>query len=560
MANAAYWKKRFALLEESQNRTGQQCYREIETQYRKAQKEIEKQLSHWYYRLAQNNGISMQEARKMLTKRELEEFKWDVNEYIRYGKANAVSGAWEQKLENASARYHISRLEAIKIHTQQHLEVLFGNQSDIIDSAMKEAYTSGYYHAAYEIQKGIGVGWNFATLDERKIEKVIKKPWAADGKNFSERIWNNREKLVNEVHSAITQNIILGQDPQKAIDVIAKKMKVSKSNAGRLVMTEEAFFSSAAQKDCFSELGVEQFEVLATLDSHTSEICQKMDGQHFPMSQWEVGVTAPPFHVRCRTVTIPYFDDDFDLPGKRAARGEDGKTYYVPADMTYEEWKESLADEEEDIHMTDMEDSQEYRPVSRSSETENIMRGSKEIAIRKVVNSAYKGGIHISDSVKLKPKQMHNIEKSINEALKVVGDDGNLPRCMIISSAEMQTNAVCSYKAETNILYINSIIGDVNKLLELQKDMACPNNPLSTYVHELIHWKDAEEYRKNRVIENQNEYLKYLRAKCKKKLDRLQKQGYNISQISKYASDKYVREAYDETMTEYRVLRFLEKR
>lgn len=344
MAGADYWKKRFLLLEQSQNQIGQQCYAEIEKQYRKAHKAIEGELSVWYSRFAQNNNISMQEARKMLTKRELEEFKWNVNEYIHYGKANSISEMWGTQLENASVRYHVSRLEALKIHMQQHLEVLFGNQLDSIDSAMKEAYTSGYYHTAYEIQKGVGVGWNFATLDERKIEKVINKPWAADGKNFSERIWTNREKLVNELNNTLTQNIILGQDPQKAINAIARKLDVSKSNAGRLVMTEQAFFSSAAQRDCFKELDVEQFEVLATLDSITSEICRKMDGQYFPMSQWEVGVTAPPFHVRCRTTTIPYFDDEFDAIGRRAARNEKGKTYYVSGDMTYKDWKESFVD------------------------------------------------------------------------------------------------------------------------------------------------------------------------------------------------------------------------
>ena len=247
-------------------------------------------------------------------------------------------------MENASARYHISRLEAIQLQMQQSLEVMFGNQLDSIDSTMRDVYRSGYYHTAFEIQKGVGVGWDFTTLDEKQISKIINKPWAVDGKNFSERVWGNRQKLVNELNNELTKNIILGQDPQKAIDAIAKKMNTSKNAAGRLVMTEEAFFSSAAQKDCFDELDVEQFEIVATLDSHTSEICRDMDGKHFPMSQWEVGVTAPPFHVWCRSTTVPFFDDDFDTVGERSARGEDGKTYYVPADMTYKQWEKSFVD------------------------------------------------------------------------------------------------------------------------------------------------------------------------------------------------------------------------
>lgn len=344
MKNSEYWKKRFELLEQSQNQQGLQCYADIEKQYRQAQKQIEGQIAAWYQRFAKNNGITLADARKMLTSKELEELKWDINQYIQYGEENAINGTWVKQLENASARYHISRLEALKLQTQQSIEAMFGNQLDSIDSAMRNIYTSGYYRTAFEIQKGVGVGWDFATLDEKQISKIINKPWAVDGKNFSERIWGNRQKLVNELNTELTRNVILGQDPQKAIDAIARKMNTSKNVAGRLVMTEEAFFSSAAQKDCFAELDVEQFEIVATLDSHTSDICREMDGKHFPMSQWEVGVTAPPFHVWCRSTTVPFFDDEFDSVGERAARGEDGKTYYVPANMTYKQWQQSFVE------------------------------------------------------------------------------------------------------------------------------------------------------------------------------------------------------------------------
>ena len=344
MKDREYWKKRFELLEESQNQKGAQCYANIERQYRQAQREIEKQIARWYQRFADNNNVTIQEARRMLTRKELEELKWDINQYIKYGEENAINGTWMKQLENASAQYHITRLEALKLQTQQSIEAMFGGQLDSIDSAMRDIYKSGYYRTAFEIQKGIGVGWNFATLDKKAIDKVINKPWAVDGKNFSERVWGNRQKLVNELNTELTRNIILGQDPQKAIDAIAKKMNASKNATGRLVMTEEAFFSSAAQKDCFNELDVELFEIVATIDSHTSEICQEMDGKVFPMSQWEVGVTAPPFHVWCRTTTVPAFGDEFDNIGERAARGEDGKTYYVPADMKYKDWEKAFVD------------------------------------------------------------------------------------------------------------------------------------------------------------------------------------------------------------------------
>lgn len=343
MKSAEYWKKRFEQVEQSQHDIGVSAYADIENQYRKAQRQIEGQINAWYGRFAKNNNVSLEEARRMLTAKELDELKWDVHEYIKYGQENALNGQWIKELENASARFHISRLEALQLQTQQSLEVMFGNQLDTIDSAMSDVYKSGFYRTAFEVQKGFGVGWDFASLDDKQIAKVINKPWAADGKNFSQRVWGNRTKLVNELNQTLTRNIVLGQDPQKAIDEIVKKMNTSKHNAGRLVMTEEAFFSSEAQRDCFKELDVEEYEIVATLDSHTSDICQDMDGKHFKMSQWEVGTTAPPFHVYCRSTTVPYFADDFGSVGERAARMADGKpTYHIPANITYKEWAEKF--------------------------------------------------------------------------------------------------------------------------------------------------------------------------------------------------------------------------
>lgn len=345
MKNSEYWKLRFEQLEAAQNGQGAAAFAEIEKQYKEAQKQIEGQIARWYQRFADNNGISLAQARQYLKGAALKEFQWDVQDYIKYGQDNALMGGWMKELENASAKYHISKLEALKIQTQQSLEVMFSKQMGTVTGAMGDIFESGYYHTAYELQKGFNIGWDIAGLDQSQIEKVLSKPWAVDGKNFSERIWTNKQKLISELHGELTQNIMLGADPQKAIDSLAKKMNTSKQNAGRLIMTEEAYFSSAAQRDCFNDLDVEQYEIVATLDSHTSDICRSLDGKHFPMKDFQAGVTAPPFHVYCRSTTVPYFDEDFGDIGERAARDEEtGKTYYIPDDMNYEDWKQTFVD------------------------------------------------------------------------------------------------------------------------------------------------------------------------------------------------------------------------
>lgn len=343
MTNAEYWKQRFTQLEAAQNRKGATAYLEMEKQYKAAQNELEAQIARWYQRFADSNGISLAQAKQWLKGQDLAEFKWDVKEYIKYGKENAINGAWTQELENASSKFHISRLEALQIQTQNSLETMFAQQMGTMKKALSDVYASGYYHTAYAVQQGFGLGWDIAGLDQAQIEKVLSKPWAVDGYNFSTRIWNSKTKLIGEVHNELSKNLLTGADPQKAIDSLAKKMGTSKSNAGRLVMTEQAYFSSAAQKDCFNDLDVEEYEIVATLDSHTSDICRSLDGKVFKMSDYKPGVTAPPFHVYCRSTTAPHFKDNFDA-GERAARGADGKTYYVPDDVTYSEWKKAFVD------------------------------------------------------------------------------------------------------------------------------------------------------------------------------------------------------------------------
>jgi SPP1 gp7 family putative phage head morphogenesis protein len=212
-----------------------------------------------------------------------------------------------------------------------------------VDAMLRDIYTEGYYRTAFEIQKGTGVGYAFNTLDTRRVRTAIDSAWAMDGKNFSDRIWQNKDKLVNNLNEVLIQNIIRGENPRKAIDELAKKMNASKVNIGRVYMTESSAIAARSQEECYKELGVEEFEFLASLDDATCKICQSMDGRHFPMSEYEIGLTANPLHTGCRCTTVPYFPDD-DEDSTRAARDEEGKTIQIPANMTYEQWKAKYVD------------------------------------------------------------------------------------------------------------------------------------------------------------------------------------------------------------------------
>ena len=256
--SSKYWQERFHQIEDAQHDTSVQKAQEIQEQFDRSLAAIDGKINAWYQRLADNNGVSMQEARKMLDAGELKEFRWNVEEYTRYAEENEISGAWAKQLENASARVHISRLEALKIETQQEVEKLYGNCTDAIDHHIRDTYTSDFYHTAFEVQKGIGVGTAMNRLDPETVEKIVSKPWAVDGKNFSDRLWENKTKLINNMHNSLSRMCITGEAPDRAIAEISKQMGVSKAQAGRVVMTESAAFANKARQDCIEELDVEQ--------------------------------------------------------------------------------------------------------------------------------------------------------------------------------------------------------------------------------------------------------------------------------------------------------------
>ena len=455
MKSSKYWQERFTQLEDATNKDAMKVYRDVDQAYQKAQAEIEAKINTWYQRFATNNQISMAEARKLLTSGELEEFKWTVEEYIKHGKDNAISGQWAKELENASARFHVSRLEALKLQTQQSIEALYGNQLDTVDKAIKDMYSSRYYRTAFELQKGFGVGKAMDRLDNATLNNIVNKPWAVDGANFSSRIWSNKQKLVNELHSSLTRNIITGADPAKAIKEIKSKMGTSSYAAGRLIMTESAYFSSVAQKNVFGDLGVEKYEIIATLDSKTSEICRKLDGKVFDMKDFQAGITAPPFHPYCRTTTAPYFDDweELGVDRERVARNDKGEKYFVDGNMTYKEWEKEF-----------VKDGNEIEPQFLNVSTKNVK-----------INDKIMNGLSSVSQI----KSDNDIKQFAEKLIDNLGiDRSNIP----VNIKAIQDNGYCRLGNGTtrNKMYFNEYVLNSN-------DARSMNYRVKTAFHESFH-------------------------------------------------------------------------
>lgn len=568
-----YWRKRYKLLEEARYRDNEKLYKEIEKEYIIAAKKIEKEILSFYNRFALNNGITLREARKLLNSDELEELRWDVWEYIDKGIENSITGSWKHELENASIKARVRRLEALKLKMDAIISELQSEVLEQVDNHITDIYENSYYNTAFELQKGVGVGVDLAPIDVGRVALIKSKPWASDGLSFSERIWGkHRLELTKYLDTELTQSIIRGEDPQKLINKISKKFNTTKRRAGNVVMTESAYFASVAQEECYKDLDVDRYEIVATLDTKTSKICQDMDGEVFDMNEYEPWVTAPPFHNFCRSVTAPYFED-FTEGSKRWYRDADGNTGYVDADMKYNEWYdkyiENSMEEEYTEIVNDFENEKEFRKVEIDEKiTKNASSPLGKITLEKIKNT----DLEVYKSVRLnnlKPAKYQRAIVAYEDAIKLIGlSRDDVPPLLFCKGDECNSNisTLASYSARLNYIKLNVDTFKVREKKTIKKEDSIKfkkeNDVTGSLVHELYHYLDAKEYREQNNIKGQmtqeqkKDFEKWVQEKAK---DIIIKNNLNPKEISNYANKSYKKSLYDEVCAEYTRIDIVEK-
>ena len=344
-----YWAKRYEDESERAFGLGKMTSRNLRKQADIIIRRMEKNVNDWYQRYADENGISLADARKELNARELKAFKMTLEEYRRQAEQEGLSDEYKRMLKQASIRKRLDREQELYINTVHELERWAKTQDADISDLLNKVYESTNYHTAHLTQTMKGEYGKYGQVDPNTVQRIIHSPWAPDGKDFSERIWDNRKKLAKTMQSEFTQAMIIGQGTADISKAIVKNMNTSYSNANRLVETELARVHSQAFMDCMAELDVDAVEILATLDSKTSPICRRMDGKIVQRKDAKPGITIPPFHCHCRSTTVPYLGDDLaDIAGNgtRAARDpKTGKTVFVEGELDYGEWEKRYISE-----------------------------------------------------------------------------------------------------------------------------------------------------------------------------------------------------------------------
>ncbi|UWH94262.1 MAG: minor capsid protein 2 [Bacteriophage sp.] len=300
------------------------------------------------------------------------------------------------------------------------------------------------------------------------------------------------------------------------------------------------------------------------------------------------------FHPRCKDSTSTYYPelDDLDAPlsedeikeldrqrgieerqqyAQRQAERFDRRAEYSLdkdnkriAQTRADEWHDRANTLEEKVKQFSLKTDEQkyYRPVFEEDISKTFERKieGETITIDTHKANTLCDNVYISDKVKLKRKELHNFDMQVRKAFDMLGEveTSGKPEICIVTPEEMRVNAIASYMPMQNVLNVNSAYFSTSDLSGLQENLACPQDGLSTILHELIHWQDAKNYRaKFGSINDYFEYCDYLNKIYAPKVEKLINNGYNIEDISEYAFECLKDKAMDEVYNEYRVSKLL---
>ena len=282
----------------------------------------------------------------------------------------------------------ISRLEGLKrnvyIYFRHVANEAIKEQKKLYDSAVKTAY----YTNIFDTAKGLNCGIDFSLVPQRAVNMVLSEPW--HGHNYSERVWIHNDRFIQAVGQTIEDGIISGHSVSRMTDKLIDYVKDTapggiRTSAETLVRSETAHFMNQGQRMAYEEIGIKQYRFVAALSELTCDTCGNLDGSVFDTDKAVEGENFPPIHPRCRCVTIMA---DVNLTSRIARDPLTGENYKVDGSMTFNEWKNSLSDEQKNAlkYVANSEKRGIIKARSGSVALENQRYGRNKVTL---VNKTY---------------------------------------------------------------------------------------------------------------------------------------------------------------------------
>lgn len=260
----------------------------IAEMYKTSLERVQAQIDSFYIKYARQNGLTKEEARKLVDKMDVQEFNEAARLAVQRQDMSEETSKW---LKVYNLRMKTSRLEMLKAQLLQEIQDLTAKQNDLFDKARKEEMMNMYTRQAGILGESVG-----------SIPKNIQSILNADffGQNFSSRVWGTnglQANLQKDVFVSLSQIFTDMDGYRKQRDMLARKYNTSKSRAQTLLKTEIARINSDTQLETLKQ---EEFTHLVYVaESGACDICGRLENKLIPIEKAEKGVNMYPMHPNC---------------------------------------------------------------------------------------------------------------------------------------------------------------------------------------------------------------------------------------------------------------------
>lgn len=288
MGSREYWLERMIDRDLAARKSEDEILRELNQKYAASFREIQRDLNDFYVRYSDENGLTIQQIQQQLTPIEMREYKQQMQElqrmYSLYQNERIL-----QEMQVLSSRAYITRqmalLDSINIK-------LIETAADV--QVTMQDYLEGIYTREYaSALEGLGAS-SGAVIPTRAVREIIEYPYA--GAMFSDRIWRNKDQLLNYINDDLVKGIIKGSSIQNMSKDLMNRCNTLYYQAERLVRTETNYVLNTAHLNGYRDAGIQQYQIMAYIDNRTSNVCRSKDGEVVNVNGAITGTNLPPFH------------------------------------------------------------------------------------------------------------------------------------------------------------------------------------------------------------------------------------------------------------------------
>ena len=306
-----YWTERALQQEQNSQIVADRYMAQIGQSLADYKHQLVSEIEKFYARYAVDNKMTHAEAKQYLTDKERREFKNVTLERFREMALNPDTPT--PLLDALGYRHRISRKEALLAEIERLTAELYGKPEGIHDKvteALSDVYIKGKIHQAKNLA-------HFGIIEKPILGvDAVKHKMASNwsGKTFSTNVWGHDAAVYKSISDTINKGLTGGWSIDRMARALSERTGVAYHRADTLVRTETTFYNNLATLDTIKELGGDHYEIVAVLDSRTSEICRLENHEVHSVKEYEPGRTAPPFHVRCRSTIRPAVKSDKPSP------------------------------------------------------------------------------------------------------------------------------------------------------------------------------------------------------------------------------------------------------